>query len=264
MNTQPSSVKLDIEYLRSIRPHFEILCYGSKIFTPYFQSMITWTQVAIQYGMTWSYNIIANESLITRARNFAASNFLTLEKPTHLIFIDVDQGFNAEEILVLLNHQKDVIVAPVPLKTIPLTYNVNPLLGETIDPTTGLLKLARGGTGCMIIKKEVLENLKKHPEVYQYENDIKFNNDGVAIAQEHLYTFFNTGVIQDEQGRKRFMSEDYDFCEKVKDQGVDIWCDTRLTLTHMGTYNYSAAEIAFTEKRIKEHHIKLKSKEDTK
>jgi hypothetical protein len=226
--------------------------------------MISWTLTAIHYNITWSYNIIANESLVTRARNLAAANFLTLKKPTHLIFIDVDQGFKPEEILVLLNHKKDLIVAPVPLKTIPLTYNINPLQGEIVDPKTGLLKLARGGTGCMIIKKEVLENLKTHPGVHYYENDIKFNNEGVGIDQEHLYTYFNTGVIEDEQGRKRFMSEDYDFCEKVKDQGVDIWCDTRLTLTHMGIYNYSAEDIAFTEKRIKERHNQLLNENNAK
>lgn len=263
MNNEQSSVRLDLEYLKTIRPHFEILCYGSKIFTPFFQSMISWTLTAIHYNITWSYNIIANESLVTRARNLAAANFLTLKKPTHLIFIDVDQGFKPEEILVLLNHQKDLIVAPVPLKTIPLTYNINPLSGETVDNKTGLLKLARGGTGCMVIKKEVLENLKTHPGVYQYENDIKFNNEeGAGISPEHLYTFFNTTVIKDEQGRNRFMSEDYDFCEKVKDQGVDIWCDTRLTLTHMGIYNYSAENIAFTEKRINQRYQELKLKKN--
>lgn len=257
MNNNQSSVKLDIPYLQSIRPHFEILCYGSKVFDTYLQSMMKWTAIAGHYNIIWSYNVISNESLITRARNLASSNFLTLKEPTHLIFIDVDQGFDPNHILVLLNHRKDIIVAPVPLKTIPLTYNINPLPGESVDPATGLLKVARAGTGCMVIKREVLEKMKTHPEVYQYENDIKFNNDAGKIDQEHLYTFFNTTVIKDEQGRSRFMSEDYDFCEKWKDLGGDIWCDTRLKLTHIGMYEYGETQIAFTERRIEERKKEL-------
>ena len=262
--TQQTSVRLDIPYLQSIRPHFEILCYGAKVFTPYFQSMLKWAAIAAHYQIQWSYNILANESLITRARNMAAANFLTQEDTTHLIFIDVDQGFDPNHILVLLNHRKDLIIAPVPLKTIPLTYNINAMVNETIDPATGLLKVSRAGTGCMVIAREVLESLKKHPDIHQYENDIKFNNDAGEIAQEHLYTYFNTGVITDEQGKTRFMSEDYDFCEKYKDMGGTIWCDTRLKLTHMGMYEYGADNIAYTEKMINERHNQVKTQEDTK
>lgn len=258
MSNNQNTAQLDLEYLKTIRPHFEILCYGGKVYDKYLQSMIRWTSIASVYQVKWSFNVISNESLVTRARNLAAANFLTLEhQPTHLIFIDVDQGFNAEEILVLLNHKKDIITAPVPLKTIPLTYNINPLENEVVDPKTGLLKLARAGTGCMIIAREVLEKLKSHPDIYQYENDIKFNNDAGKIAPEHLYTYFNTTVVKDEQGRNRFMSEDYDFCEKWKDLGGEIWCDTRLTLSHIGVYEYGAQSIAFTEKSIEERKKQL-------
>lgn len=267
-------VKLDVPYLQSIRPHFEILCYGGKIFDKYFQSMMSLVALCYYYKIPMSYNVISNESLVTRARNLAVANFLTREENlTHLIFIDVDQGFDPNHILVLLNHKKDVIVAPVPLKTIPLTYNINPLPGETMDPNTGLVKVARGGTGCMIIKREVCEKLKTHPEVYQYENDIKFNNDGGNLDPAHLYTYFNTGVKKDEQGKARFMSEDYDFCEKWKELGGEIFCDMRLSLSHIGTYEYGAEHIAFTERRIEErkkdlekinNNVKEENKNDNK
>ena len=255
-----NQVSLDLNYLKSIKPHFEILCYGSKIFTNYFTSMIQWTEVARHYGIQWSYNIIANESLVTRARNIAVANFLTQEQATHLIFIDVDQGFNPQEILVLLNHKKDLIVAPVPMKVIPLMYNINPMPGAVTDNNTGLLKLARAGTGCMVIKRETLENLKSHPDVHPYKDDLVWHTGG-EIDPQHHYTYFNTSVKTDEVGNTRFMSEDFDFCEKLKDQGIDLWCDTRLTLTHMGVFNYGAEDIAIVTNRIKE---RLNSTENEK
>jgi hypothetical protein len=234
-----TKINIDINKVKHLKPHFEILCYGGKVYTSYFISMMKLTILASQIGMEFSFNTIVNESLVTRARNTAVANFLNQKEATHLIFIDVDQGFEPWHILLLLQDDLPIVTAPVALKTIPLRFNINLLKGETVNEN-GLVKTARAGTGAMVIKREVFETLNNHTAVIKYSDDI---NGGFGIDPSYFRTYFNTAVKTDEDGQTRFMSEDFDFCEKAKEMGYDIWCDTRINMSHIGNFEYGEAQI---------------------
>ena len=68
-------------------------------------------------GIPFSYNTLMNESLITRARNLLAHTFLQ-SNSTHLMFIDADIGFNANDIISMINVDKDIICGIYPKKEI--------------------------------------------------------------------------------------------------------------------------------------------------
>jgi hypothetical protein len=39
-------------------------------------------------------------------------------------------------------------------------------------------------------------------------------------------------------GGNAFMGEDYWFCERAKEKGIEIWCDPTIAVGHLGTYQY--------------------------
>ena len=65
---------------------------------------------------------IVNESLITRARNYCVDEFMRSDS-THMLFLDADIGFNANDVIAMLAMQSDespydVLAAPYPKKSI--------------------------------------------------------------------------------------------------------------------------------------------------
>ena len=53
------------------------------------------------HNIELKFYYLFNESLITRARNYCADEFMRSDS-THLLFIDSDIGFNAQDVLAML------------------------------------------------------------------------------------------------------------------------------------------------------------------
>ena len=60
-------------------------CYGGVVTEAYAQGMFTLAGIASQYGIGVGYATIANESLVTRARNELVHAFLQNTKATHMM-----------------------------------------------------------------------------------------------------------------------------------------------------------------------------------
>ena len=91
--------------------------YGGQCFGFYTQSVIALTKT-MHGRMDVVFSFMFNESLIPRARNGLANQFLKDESATHLLFIDADIRFEADDVLKLLDADKDVICGIYPKKEI--------------------------------------------------------------------------------------------------------------------------------------------------
>lgn len=191
---------------------------------------------------------LESESLVSRARNVCATAFLKSDC-THLMFIDSDIIFNPVDILKLFLHEKELIVGLYPVKAI----NFNKLktiindsdsldaalrksgkrVGniKSIVPNTNLAIMHDAPTGFMMIKKELLQNLKNHCKNLEYTNDIagytKYSIDN------KFYNFFQVGIF-----KGRYLSEDYGFCALVNASNIDIYADLSINLIHVGNFYY--------------------------
>lgn len=219
-------VQVNVDFLRTTKVHIAMPCYGGMLTESTFMSFIKWANTARQLGIDWTLETMVNESLISRARNTLTAKFLEQEGATHLFFVDADIGWEPWHLLVLLNHDKDVIGGLYPMKTMPIKWVVNGFEGAE-EGADGLQEVSKAGTGFLLMKRHVFEKMVTHPAVKPYKNDIGLD----PKFDKHLKTYFDTAVRQG-----RYYSEDWTFCENWRDLGGKIWVDKRVLLRHSGSY----------------------------
>ena len=82
--------------------------FGGSANYMYMISLINLLTHLGQNGITSMFEIAANESLITKARNILVEGFLKSDA-THMLFIDADLGFDANDVLRMIQADKDLI-----------------------------------------------------------------------------------------------------------------------------------------------------------
>jgi hypothetical protein len=259
-NLLDAKIQVPLEYLRKQHIFIATPCYGGQISEPYFRSMMRLIVMCNHYGIQYTVSTLANESLVTRARNTIVSFFMEKADATHLFWIDADIEFNPEDVLRMVAYDKDVIAGAYPKKAInwdsiikavqnfpdetaatieghSSNYVVNfDLLKDANNKPTpqvqikhNLIKLKDAGTGFMCVKREVFEKMfAAYPEL-KYVNDINIDQK----FEPFMYALYDT-LIDPES--RRYLSEDYAFCRLWQNLGGDIWLDPRTGLNHVGHY----------------------------
>jgi hypothetical protein len=208
-----------------------------------------------QAGIQMYYSFMMNESLITRARNSMAHDFLKSDA-THLMFIDADIAFTPADIPRMVDADKDIICGIYPKKEINWVEVQNAVKNgvapEHLQFHTGAfvlnlangeksksgsinepIEIANGGTGFMLIKRKVFEDLSD--KVPSYTNDMYHAVDTVREVKV-IKEYFATSI--DEESN-RLLSEDYHFCKISRLAGFKVWCAPWASFSHTGSYNFS-------------------------
>ena len=226
--------------------------YGGMCTGYFTQSLLTAAGVLRQHDYDMSFSCMFNESLIQRGRNALAHGFMQKPEATHLMFIDADIRFNPADIVKMVEADVDVICGMYPKKEInwggveqavkegvptdqlktrtgSLVVNLVDYQGAVTVPADKPVEIWNGGTGFMLIKREVLEKLSTL--VPSYVNDVTFL-DG-TIKQDRIVEYFACGI---EPGTERLLSEDYYFCIKCREHGIKVYAAPWAVLGHFGTY----------------------------
>jgi hypothetical protein len=221
-------------------------CYGGMVCQEFMQSVLTTLHACMVNGVGLQVFMVGNESLIPRGRNQIVSEFMCSDC-SHLFFVDADIQFNAQDVLKLINHDKDVVVGAYPLKSDPIRYFINWKYKESeADEKSTLREVTDAGTGFMMIKKEVIEKMKSEYTELHYTgdlNDDSYRQDlqGDYIKRqklkENLYSLFDTS--HDKENNNDYLSEDYTFCRRWQKMGGKIWLDTTIKLNHIGRKVYA-------------------------
>jgi hypothetical protein len=227
--------------------------YGGQCYGFYLQSLLQLNNLLRDNNIESTMSFMFNESLITRGRNALAHGFMKSDA-THLFFIDADIQFYAPDVLKMIEADKDVICGIYPKKEIDwqgiknavdngvptehLKYftgafvvNLKGYEGSATVPVDKPVEIWNGGTGFMLIKREVFEKLK--PIVPWYVNDV-LDLSG-TMGAEQISQYFTESI---EPETKRLLSEDYHFCKTWRDNGGEIWAAPWAGLTHIGTYAF--------------------------
>lgn len=196
---------------------------------------------------------VGNESLIPRARNAIVWQFLRTDAQ-YLLWCDADIGFQAADVLRMLDASRDIIAAPVPLKTINWervaaaaragvppeelaaysgVFNLTYLAGgpTTISPNQPF-EIRSGGTGLMLVKRDVYERLARTTEAYtsrQHGSAVPFDT--------RVHNFHPVRVDDIENGD--LLPEDYGFCDLWRKAGGTVWAAPWARVRHAGSYAFS-------------------------
>ena len=272
-------IELSLDEIRKNKFFIATPCYGGQLNEPYFRSVIKLMTFFNQHQIPLAFGTIANESLVTRARNVLLAYFLASDY-THLFFIDADIEFNVDDVLKLYAAKKDVAVGAYPKKGVSWQrikenmqkpeneekefsdkdiasfgsdYAINFKFlnreDKTIAVENGLIKLHDAGTGFMMISREaIMKLIEAYPEI-KYNNDVNINNESL---KDKFYALFDTMIDPID---KRYLSEDYTFCRRWQDIGGDIWLDPSISLNHYGHFCFQGnprAIINFNEPNVTE------------
>jgi hypothetical protein len=231
-------------------------CYNGMVTVHYLRSVIQMIGYLEHKGVKTGLLTPCQESLITRARNLIANEFLRKTAYTHLLFIDADIGFQPELAWKYLEADKDVVCGIYPVKHLDieklrtiegtalprvaeaaaLHYAVKLRSGVRPDPSSGLLPVEYGATGFMCIKRRVFERMAEAYPALRY--DFSYTND------EHAgnVAFFDTYIDAE---TKEYLPEDYAFCRRWTNIGGEIYADIHSVFTHVGSHDYTGNFTAF-------------------
>jgi len=251
-------LEIKIDDLRKERIFIATPCYGGQLTEAYFRSTIRLLTFCNQHQIPVAFGTIANESLVTRARNVLVAYFLQ-SNFTRLMFVDADIEFQVEDVIKLIAHNKDVVVGAYPKKGVNWQRIRESVRGthdalddrqiasfgsdyainfkflnreqKQIAIENGLIRLHDGATGFMMIKREVVDKMiEAYPEL-KYNNDLNTPKE----LDPHFYAFFDTMIDPKD---KRYLSEDYTFSRRWQDIGGEIWLDPSISLNHYGSFNF--------------------------
>ncbi|MDP3171702.1 MAG: hypothetical protein Q8M91_15330 [Polaromonas sp.] len=251
-----------------MKPHLLIgtPCYGGNLSVNYFHAIRRLLPLLEQQGIAVSFKTLAQESLISRARNTIVAEFLGRPECSHLLFIDADIGFEPELVPRLLAHGQLLVCAAYPMKA----YNWDKVLEAAktagssealkraslqfaanmrdedwpqdtdrnrLDIVNGFVRVSKAATGMMLIERQVFERLKSACPQLQYNNDVAGYDN--PHTRGNFWTFFDTLV---HPVSRRYLSEDYAFCYRWTQacQG-EIWLDIESRLSHHGNVAFAGS-----------------------
>jgi len=225
-------------------------CYNGTVTSNYMISLFNMVRTLNNDGVEADIMVPAHESLITRARNFIANEFVRQEEYSHLLFIDSDLSFPPDTASRYLQADKDVVCGIYPLKYLELgkvrkfdtavsdqeaeaaalDYTVRFTPGATPDEN-GFISLKYGSTGFMLIRRRVFTEMAAAYPGLRY-------NYSYASLYDHMFenvAFFDT-LIDPET--RDYLPEDYSFCKRWADIGGEIHGDMFSTFSHEGNRVY--------------------------
>lgn len=264
-------IKIPVEKLRERKLFVATPMYGGQCAGMYAKSCADLSAICTQYGIPLQFYYLFNESLITRARNYCCDEFMRSEAQ-HMMFIDSDIGFNPQDVIALMALQAqeedkyDIIGGPYPKKCISWEkikhavdkgvadddpnvlekfvgdYVFNPKGTQTSIPLNEPVEVLEIGTGFMMVTKKAM---KKFDESYKSRYSYKPDH----VRTEHfdgsreITMFFQAEI---DPVSKRYLSEDYWFCQKVQEIGLRTWFCPWMKMQHVGTYIFggSLADLA--------------------
>lgn len=252
--------EIDIKELRTRKIFIATPMYGAQCSGFYMKSLLDLQIMLTKHNVDSQFFAIFNESLITRARNYCVDTFMR-SGCTHLMFIDADIEFDPMDVIGMMalsspESDKHVLCGPYPKKNISwekvkkavdkgiadenpslLEYFAGDFVFNPLKSGNFMLdepqEVLEGGTGFMLIQRKVFEKFSEaYPERHYLPDHIRTKDfDG----SRDIVAYFD--CVIDPKSR-RYLSEDYMFCQYARDLGFHVWMCPWMKLNHVGNIKF--------------------------
>lgn len=201
--------------------------YSGSVNAPYAIALSETVLLLAMNQITSHLNITTSGSLLVAERNRILQMFMDSDC-THILCIDGDLGWPAQAILAMLQHDVEFVAGVYPSRGGENCFTFrskNYPDGSIVkNDKNNLIGMEYIPAGFMLIKRSVIEKMQaKFPELY-------FEPKAESLKFAKGFCFFNTEIWNGE-----FWGEDYVFCRKAREAGVDIWVDPFIEFDHAGT-----------------------------
>ena len=264
-------------------PHIWIAtpAYGGQFSGHYVQGLLNLCRSLDRSKVRFTWDPMLNESLVSRARNRLAAEFLKTKGATHLMFIDADIGFSPQDVQRLTISNYDVVcgmypmknygwemirqaaLRGVPAKELPLYGALFAMNATSVSTKTGdvdvqivngnrYVEVLDGATGFMCISRKALEKYVDH-----YRAEIEYTADYSNHLGETHWDIFGVGIDRSakEEGQPaRYLSEDYWFCRKWQQMGGKVHVCLDCKLSHAGFHIWQGNPDVLLEPAAEEKH----------
>ncbi len=269
MNQPEIPSEVPMEELRKRSLFVATPMYGGQCTGIYTQSVANLAVLCHAHGIQMRVYYLFNESLITRARNYCVDEFLR-SGYSHLMFIDSDIGFEPHDVLSLLalagdDSPYDIIAGPYPKKCISWEkikhavdkgvadenpqvleryvgdYVFNLADGQGSFQLNAPVAVLEAGTGFMLIRRATFDmHDKAYPEFLYKPDHVRTEN---FSGDRQIMAYFDCVI---DPVSKRYLSEDYFFCQNTRSAGGQVYLCPWMSLRHMGSYIFggSLADLA--------------------
>lgn len=198
--------------------------FSAETYTSHSSAMAHWTEIGLKFN-----SVVVGRTFV----HFARTQLCELAVKggyTHVFWLDDDAVIEPDLLPTLLNHDKDLIVTPYPMRKPP--HEIGVLISSvgdyknhpsyvnlsTKDLDQGLIEVDGGGTHAMLMKTEVLQR-----------SGISDMDDKQWYTLEEENEIGRPYVMMPKTG-----TEDMYLCYRLKLKGVEIWCDTDVFAGHVG------------------------------
>jgi len=217
-----------------------IPCYGGQMHVGCTKSLLNLVHVFEKYGIRYDVDFLGNSSLIPIARNRIADSFMSSDM-SHLLFIDSDVEFDVNDVIKMIEADKDIIAGIYGKKNILwnkvanavkenksdecLKYNTSELTVTFFDYGSSNktydinkpLEVKAIATGMMLIKRNVFEKMQNVVPKYTFD------------YINYYYAYFDCKIKDN-----WYLSEDYAFCDCWRELGGKIYAALWTKTVHHG------------------------------
>lgn len=188
----------------------------ARVLHDYCASAFRTAEVLPKHGIETDLEFLAGCAAMDRSRDILIGSFMRSDA-THLLQIDADLGWNAEDVVRMVNHDVDFVAGVYPVKQEVPKFHVH--FNDKRRP--GLIGADGVTGGFTMVKRRAIEKMidKFQHLIARGESD-GVNGDTLCWLHTH------------EVSEGRVWGEDMIFCKRAKEAGIDLWVDPTINLRH--------------------------------
>lgn len=199
--------------------------FNGQVTIPYALSLSDTNILLKSHNYKIEPRVITSSSLLVAERNRLIQDFWVCGFD-YMLCIDADLGWPAQAVLAMLEQDKEFICGVYPARGAngyDFAFRPSKNIDNSLIQDKHLLKMEYVPAGFMLIHRSAIAKMRdKFPELHHCSKDP--NN-----KHPEGYCFFNTEIWEGE-----FWGEDYVFCRRAREAGVEIWCDPLIEFDHAG------------------------------
>ena len=181
--------------------------------------------------------VIRQGSFLPRLRDTLTQDFIE-SQAKYMLCLDADIGFTVKHLERLLSLSKELVAdrefvaGPYSRKSFSDRRAICAYNEEVMS--NGLRGAHFVGAGFMLLPRAGVLRMMDRFQQFRYPADTADEKNGALVGLWSPYC-----AVTDSEGTRRYLGEDYSFCERWRQMGGKIWVDDSLGLMHFGEGIYT-------------------------